>query len=62
MSRICGAIIGIGAGYVAAIGIAAFVSAQDVQSLSLFLALTSCAVGAIVGVVAGPVLARRRMH
>lgn len=60
MSYIVGAILGIGVGYAAAIGIAAFISAKDVQSASLFLTLACCGVFGIVGVLCGPVFLRRR--
>lgn len=59
MAHIYGAMLGIGVGYVAVIGIAAFISAKDVQSASLFLTLACCGVCGIIGLLCSSVVVRR---
>jgi hypothetical protein len=51
MRHILGVMLGIGAGYVAAMVIATFVSARDVASASLLLMLTCCGVGGVFGLI-----------
>jgi len=52
MYRILGAVVGVGVGYVAAIGIAALLpidTGLSIQNLSILLAATCCGAGAILG-------------
>lgn len=55
MCRVFGAIVGIGLGYLAAMGIAALVNFDtglSTASLSALLAITCCTVGALLGFLA----------
>lgn len=60
MAHVIGALLGIGVGYVVAIGIAAFVSTKDVQSASLFLTLACCGAFGVIGLLCGPIIGRPR--
>lgn len=52
MHRVLGAIVGVGLGYLAAMGIAALLTVDtglSTQNLSALLAITCCSVGAVIG-------------